>query len=514
MIETVLAALTGAALFLALRLYPIWPSRFQGCDAYNILLCAETVRRTRRLPPRLPGLFLLEDEEQWYPPVFFVLCALVPQDWLRRRYWLLNQLVDLANAGLLYAVVVAATESPVAGLAAIVAYAMMAGLVQEFAALTTRPLGLLVLNLLLLTGHLATQDARWSPLALACGVLLIYGHKLSAQQAWFTLPALALATGSWVWAALLPGMYLAAFLAWPRGFRRVIAGHVAIVRFWSRNWPLLGAHMVRQSPVYGDGTTRSDFYAAWPGGAPLRFARETLHQNYFLLPAAVALVTAIAAGGLSPLDAMLAVWIASVYAAAAAIHLIPALRGIGLGRQYLKFALLPSLLVSVEAAVLAPSWPLWAALSGAALLSLRQYALVARALRAPTAADATGLRSPALASLLERLAGDAEARILALPVQLCDFVAHATRRPVYWGTHAQVFDSRLEEFFPVLRRRLEDYAAEAGLTRLLLDTRYATPEELGLGASAAIDRAGDYMLCRIDNGAPLRALAEDATGWA
>ena len=514
MIEIVIAGLAGAALFLALRLYPIWPSRFQGCDAYNILLCAETVRRTRRLPPRLPGLFLLEDEEQWYPPVFFVLCALVPQDWLRRRYWLLNQLVDLANAGLMYGVIVAVTASPLAGLATIVAYAMMAGLVQEFAALTTRPLGLLVLNLLLFTGYLATQDARWLPLALVCGVLLVYGHKLSVQQAWFTLPALALATGSWVWAALLPGMYLAAFLAWPRGFRHVIAGHVAIVRFWSRNWPRLGAHMVRQSPVYGDGATRTDFYAAWPGGAPLRFAKETLHQNYFLLPAAVALVTAIAAGGVSSLDATLAVWIVSVYAAATAIHLIPALRGIGLGRQYVKFALLPSLVVSVEAAALAPSWPFWAALGAALLLAVRQFALVVRAMRSPSVADATALRSPALDRLLDRLAGDAQARILALPVQLCDLVAFATRRPVYWGTHAQVFDARLEEFFPVLRRRLEDYAAEAGLTRLLLDTRYATPEELGLGPPDMIERAGDYMLCRIDKSGRQLVPAADATAWA
>jgi hypothetical protein len=514
MIETVLAGLAGAALFLALRLYPIWPSRFQGCDAYNILLCAETVRRTRRLPPRLPGLFLLEDEAQWYPPVFFVLCALVPQGWLRHRYWLLNQLVDLANAGLLYGVVVAATASPVAGLAAIVAYAMMAGLVQEFAALTTRPLGLLVLNLLLLTGHLATQDARWLPLALACGVLLVYGHKLSAQQAWFALPALALATGSWAWAALLPGMYLAAFLAWPRGFRHVIAGHVAIVRFWSRNWLLLGAHMVRQSPVYGDGATRTDFYAAWPGGAPLRFAKETLHQNYFLLPAGVALATDLAAGGLSPLDATLAVWIASVYGAAAAIHFVPVLRGIGLGRQYVKFALLPSLMASAEAAVLAPSWPFWAALAAAVLLTVRQYALVVRAMRAPSAANASGLRAPELDRLLGRLAGDAEARILALPVQLCDLVAYATRRPVYWGTHAQVFDARLEEFFPVLRRRLEDYAAEAGLNRLLLDTRYATPEQLGLDAPDMIERAGDYALYRLQvgshDGMAVRAEADGA----
>ncbi len=52
-------ALSVAGVFMLLRLYPIWPNRFQGCDAYNILLCARALRRAKRLPIRLPGLFLL-----------------------------------------------------------------------------------------------------------------------------------------------------------------------------------------------------------------------------------------------------------------------------------------------------------------------------------------------------------------------------------------------------------------------------------------------------------------------
>ena len=500
----VACALAGAAAFLALRLYPIWRQREQGCDAFNILLCAEAIRRECRLPPRVPDLFILEDEEQWYPPVFLALCALLPQGWLRRRYWLFNQLVDSANGALLFAAVALLTESPWLAGSALLVYAICAGLVQEFAVLTTRPLGLLVLNLLVLAGALAMQDSLWLIAALGCGILLVYAHKLSAQQAWLTLPVIFAATGAWVWTVLLPGMYAAAFLVWPRGFRRVIEGHIAIVRFWQRNWPLLGAHAVRQSPVYGDGgKTRRDFYAAWPKGAPLRFAKETLHQNYFVVPAAVGVLEGLVGGTAvgraeGAVVVVLMAWIASVYAMAALTHFVTGLRGLGLGRQYVKFALLPSLCLIAVVLAQQPVLVTPVVALAALLLALRQYLLVARSLRGSAEEpQSSGQKSEALSELLAQLRRDDTARVLVLPVYLCDLVAYETRRPVYWGTHGQCFDERLERFFPVLRHPIADYAADGRLNRLLLDTRYAKPEELDLPPGDLMVEAGPFALYRL-----------------
>ncbi|MFN3656976.1 MAG: hypothetical protein ACK4UO_06950 [Pseudolabrys sp.] len=507
LLEVASAAALGATAFLFLRLYPIWPSRFRGCDAYNILLCAEYVRRERRLPPRVEGLFLLEDAAQWYPPLFFVLCAIVPQDWLQRRFWLFNQLVDLANAALLF-VIATAVANAWFGAAAVIAYAMVAGLLQEFATLSTRPLGLLVMNLLMFSGYLASLDWRWMPLAVGSGVILIYAHKLSAQQAWFALPVLALVTGEWMWLALLPAMYAAAFLVWPSGFREVIRGHIVIVRFWARHWPLLGAHAVKQSPLYGDGRTRADFYGAWPNGAPLKFAKETLHQNYFVIPVLVSLTDWASVG---PFEVMLLAWIGAVYLTAAVVHFWPALRGIGLGRQYVKFALLPSLVLCADMLAHTPMPLMLAAAFIAAALTLRQYWLVTLLLWRDDGAPSQ--HTSELERLLERVAADPAARIMALPYQLCDFVAYVTRQPIYWGTHAQVFDEKLAEFYPVLRRSIGDYAAEANLNYLLLDTRYAAPQDLRLDERQVVERAGPFALLRLEaaaHGQPLPAMSVSA----
>lgn len=495
--QTALVGLLGAtalAAFIFLRLYPIWLIRTRGCDAYNILLCADDVRRNRHVPPNIPNLFILEEPQQWYPPLFFVLAALAPGQWLRERFWLFNQYVDLANACLLFAVVTG-FAGPAWGAACVATYAIAAGLVQEFSVLTTRPLGLFVVNALLLSGYLASQDLRWAPLAILFGIALVYAHKLSAQQLWFTLPLLAIATLDLRWIALLVASYLGAFLVWPRGFRRVLRGHIAIVRFWHRNWPLLGAHGVRQSPIYGNQSTHNELYAGWLRGSEFRFMKQALHQNYFAVPA---LLSVAIVGFGNPLLMFLGVWIVSAYAAAAAVHFIVKLRGIGLGQQYVKFALFPSLVaVAVTLAEGAPLW-LYAIAAGAASLALRQYVLVSKLLRNEMVGT-PGLRTPDLDRLLSRLAADEQARIMVLPYQLCDFVAYATQRPVYWGTHAQVFDRRLEEFFPVLRQPLKHYVQSDGLNYLLLDTRYADIGELNLTEADVIERAGDYTLLSLES---------------
>ncbi len=369
----------------------------------------------------------------------------------------------------------------------------MSGVASEFASLNTRPFGLLLFNLFMVTAALGMGSSAWLAVAAVVGVALLYSHKLSAQQLWFTLPFLALGTGDWRWAALLPAIYLMALALWPRGFWCILQGHAAIVAFWNRNWPLLGAHMIRQSPIYGDGTTHTEVFARDDWHARFVFAKAVLHQNYFILPAVLLAALQPPSQGW-PL--VLALWTASVYLWGALIHLVRALRGIGLGLQYFKFALLPSLAYVALTAPAQGGVAVWATIALAAALTVRQYVLVAGLQRAVV--GAVGARGPEIEPLLARLAADPAARVLCFPVHLCDMVAFVTGRPTYWGTHSHCFDERLARFFPVLRRPLADYIADGGLTHLLLDTRYAAPEEIGCNPRTRIG-GGRYALFRLDS---------------
>lgn len=485
-----------APLFVLLRVFPVWPRRFQGCDAYNILLNAECLRQSRKLPIRVPPIFMLEDQDQWYPPGFLILCAFVPKKFLERYYWLLNHIVDFGSGALIYFGAQMMGADIVLSFCAALAYAAMAGLVNEFSSLNVRPFGLLLFNGLMLAIWASTMNPALIPVVGLVGIAIFYSHKLSTQQLWFTLPVLSGATFSLYWIGSLVGLYALSFLVWPRGALRVLRGHWVIVCFWHRNWRSLGAHAVKQSPIFGDGNTQQQYYANEGIASFVEFLKNALHQNYFIIPFAIGVLTSQIAFN-SAENKFLIVWVGSVYVWALAIHVLKPLRGIGLGQQYFKFALVPTLIGTVLALTGQENLWLLVALAAAVVLTLRQYLLIARSAYQQSNGATADAGDTDLDMLLSVISQDDGARTLCLPVHLCDLVAYRTRRPVYWGTHSDVFDERLEAFFPVLRHELSYYAND-GATRLLLDTRYASARELHLDSKNLMSQSGPYSLYTLE----------------
>lgn len=61
-----LVALLLIGLGIGIRFRIFWINPAVGVDHWYWLLCAEDVKKRRKLPPRL-SFFMLEIEEQWYP---------------------------------------------------------------------------------------------------------------------------------------------------------------------------------------------------------------------------------------------------------------------------------------------------------------------------------------------------------------------------------------------------------------------------------------------------------------
>jgi hypothetical protein len=251
--------------------------------------------------------------------------------------------------------------------------------------------------------------------------------------------------------------------------------------------------MVRQSPVYGNGKTRTDYYSVDGWRGLIRLTKEALHQNYFVVPVFVA---ALMNPPSEPLGVFLLVWVGSVYVSAFLIHVVQPLRCIGLAGQYFKFAHLPTFLYLIASGPDFPVW-IWVVVLLMVVLHVRQYYLVSRNLRKVFAAQ-SGRISTDLEAVLDRLRRNKGARVMCLPVHLCDLVAYLSRVPTYWGTHSHCFDEKLGDFFPVLRRRVEDYVREDGLTHLLLDTDYVLARELGLDEENPLAQQGQYVMFRMD----------------
>src|SRR4030043_1161922 len=98
---TILAILSLIAIGIGIRFRPLWINPALGVDHWYWLLCAEDVKRRRKLPPKLP-YFMLEIEDQWYPPLFAGLLALLPIRFLEKNGGKISQLMDLLHGLLIF----------------------------------------------------------------------------------------------------------------------------------------------------------------------------------------------------------------------------------------------------------------------------------------------------------------------------------------------------------------------------------------------------------------------------
>ena len=485
MISLSIFALSAIA-FLALRIYPLWPNRERGCDAYYFLMCAAAVRENRRLPIRLPPKYLAEPQEQWYPPLFPLLLSLLPLTWLHRRHWAVNHLLDLAVAGGLF-VLIRPYVGDFGAAATMLAYAVQPALMQEFATLTSRPLGMLLYFVAVWAGYVAIIDGSWSAGIFAVGVvaLLVYAHKLSLQLLWFLFPFLALVTLTWEWGAILVAGYTAAAVVWPSFFVKIQRAHLDIVRFWSAKWPLLGAHPVRQSPLYGDGKIDTSYYESPAVRSASAFLKMVLRINVFGVFLPLGLIVPLKS---APFADFLWWWATGVYFWVGITHFVPPLRCLGLAQQYVKFGYLP---VLAFAAIYMQEVGGWAWLIGAAcaVILSRGYVLTIISMREESAIP----HSDRLNELLQFIEARTAPRVMVLPYHLADELAYRSKAQILWGTHGYGFE-RVSSFFPVLQAPLAEIVDEFKVTLIVLDTNFITPEELNLDLARGGAQIGRFIV--------------------
>jgi hypothetical protein len=91
--------------------------------------------------------------------------------------------------------------------------------------------------------------------------------------------------------------------------------------------------------------------------------------------------------------------------------------------------------------------------------------------------ELTAQTPPDLARAAEYLSSLPPGGVLVLPNMYADFVTYNSGKPVLWGGHSGNL-SRLEEFFPVIRRPLDHFFERYRLKYTLLDLVYTTPERL------------------------------------
>lgn len=488
MFEYLLFALISSIFFLA-RLMPVHRGGKQGCDAYYFLLCAESFRKHKKIPIVLEEYYTLEPQEQWYPPLFSVILGLIPKQALEKYHWVFNQILDYFTLVILFLLLLKLSGIYLASLFCIV-YSLSGAILNELKSLTSRSLTLpLCLAFFVVNYFAASGD--WVALVFAVGLfmVIIFTHKLTLQLLIFVNLFLSIAFFKPNYLSAIILAYLCAFLFFRRMTVKIIMAHWDIVKFWFRNWSLLGAHVVYQSKPYLDEKIQCQYYKQQSLREVVAQLKNLVHSNYWVLFLAPALLNFKNISGIFQYTTIL---LASILTWAILTTFVPLFRCFGLGIQYMKYSNAPSYVLASGILYLEPNRANMILMAVCLILSLRSYYYNCKTLR-PTKSGYSGAFDSDMKEVILNIRSIPSIKLFCLPFHIADLVAYHAKRPVLWGTHGYGFKN-VQEIFPVLQKPINEIIKKHSVTHVLLEKNYCTLRDLVLSNNIIVFENNKYIL--------------------
>ena len=503
---------------LLLRLAPIWRHRYRGVDAYYFLLTAEEFKKQKRIPIKLPPYYLLDIEEQWYPPGFSVFLGVLPKKFLYRFYWLISPMLDALNLTVLLAFTYLQTFSVECLFLVGIVYALTPILTSESTTLTSRPLGNLFLTgeILCFAFYYQNNSILFLILAVILGFAIFATHKVSMQFLCFFYVCLAVVLQSVTPLLILISIFLLSMIVLRGYFFKILKGYYDIIVFWHRNWNYLGAHQVYSSPIYGKNERPNEDNAS-----PLRknrFGRalnylteiksSILRKNkavYFFLIGLVGkssnpfIILLLLSGfrlfkTFTPIEMVIFFWAFFAFVWMILTIFLPYLRLFGEGFKYMRMTAFPASYIIFLSLISGniPTFDLVLVFM-VFLFSIGRWFSTYRQL---TTAERTGyLLSEDLMEIFEYIKDHEEIdHIACFSANLADPLVYHCRRHVLWGTHHNSFNTKVVDFFPVLRKPLKWFKEKYGIKYVLVNTSYVKPQDLMLEEKLIAARSGKYAL--------------------
>jgi hypothetical protein len=462
----ILSILSLIAIGLGIRFRPLWINPALGVDQWYWLLCAEDVKKRRKLPPRLT-YFMLEIEEQWYPPLFAGLLALLPMKWLREHGGKISQLVDLLHGFMIFLAVLWFSDSLIiaflSGLSYLIAWFPLSYNTQ----LQPRGLANLLLTVAMvgLWFYIKTgSNAIWGGV-LIISIILLFLHKMTVQIWLVYLLGFGVWTSDWKILLLIPASILGALVVSKGFYVKMLKAHWDIVSFWHENIKYLGSHQYYESPLYRKEDFISTAFHQKGWRHQIRKLLSLFKYNAFVLLLPVLVYHAIYQHQ-GKLENFLWVWLGLVCLWTLLTTFVPHFLALGGGHYYLYQAFFPLFLLTALS-MNSMSGPLkgWLfALWGIGLVySLVKWERYCRSVRFDKR-TAVGDDLKEVLDYLKLLPNDG---VFCIPFLPSDGAAFWTRKKVFWGGHSYGFRTLLKPYFPIMREQIRETLKEKPLNYLL-----------------------------------------------
>jgi len=508
-----------------LRVAPLWRQRHLGVDAYYFLLTAEEFKKQKRIPIKLPPYYLLDVEEQWYPPGFSVFLGLLPNKFLYRSYWLISPILDALNLAVLLVFIYLQTFSLEGLFLAGIVYALTPILITETTTLTSRPLGNLLLTgeILSLALYFQEDSILFLILAVIFGFTIFASHKMSTQFLCFFYVCLTIVIQSIIPLVILILAFIISLIILRGYFFKILKNYQDGIVFWHRNWNYLGAHQVYNSPVYTRNRKSSENNTYTPRKHHIYTALDYLNKikssiftknkaAYFFLRGIfgkdgnpfivfVLLSSLWIFGTLAPIEKLIFLWAFLAFVWMLLTIFVPYLRLLGEGFKYMRMSAFPAAYIISLSFTSSNVSRLGIVLVALILLfSVGRWFLTLSELSRTNHTPSILNEEPALEKMFEYIKKNPEVDYIAcFSVDLADSLVYNCRRHVLWGTHHNCMNSKVVDFFPVLRKPLKWFKEQYGIKYILVDTAYVRPQDLELEKNSIVKQFGQYVLYRFNS---------------
>jgi len=472
-----------------IRIRPVLYHKNYGIDNWYWLLCTEKLKEKRSIPVSLDN-FILEIDEQWYPPLYSLFLSMFPLSFLKKRGYLVSIFIDCLQLLFLYFFTYFITNSYIIAILAAFFYSITPFLIDYNTQLNPRGLASLLFSgiVVLIYFFQVTSIMYIIPFIIIVGVLILILHKMATQLLIFTLLALGVIELDPFYIYLIIGTIIFTFILSKGFYLKVLKAHFDIVSFWNRNRNFLNAHQYYESPIYKNKEFKSTAFHKKGIRGFLNHIRGIFFANPFIL---VSIVYGILnfnnlsalAIFLFKVNTIILVWIIFT-------TFIPQLKCLGAGVNYIYFSAFPTAYLvgesifkgGIEYIIIT------------AILVILSFIKIARIYSNIKYNKEMSIDNNLIEifKYINRLPGK---NILCIPLKLSDAAAYFTRKKILWGGHSYGF-KKLEEFFPVIRKKIEDIIVKYDVDYILVDKRYLNIFDLikTKGFIVRVYKRGDYVI--------------------
>ena len=498
---TIALSIAGIGYFI--QIWPRISQRYFGVDVWRNLSIIGYIRQHKRLPDYLPQYMLKGQFD--YPPLFLITLSFLPKAFLERYQGFIAPLLDVVHGLYLFIFAYFITQSVFISATAQIIYVLTPIMIMENAQLSPRGFGSLLFTITLLAVFYFSHnhEASYLIFVLCITSAMLLSSKMAAKTFFFFSIFYLFAAHDITYLLIFLGAVFLAIVVTKGFYMRVLTGHLHVLKYFRKIIDVRYAHQIRGviSPSQSKDfigkinaiINRLPLVAFIAGNPFLMFAFFVVGIDTLWGPWDVEQQINYTA-----IFQFMKLWLfIIVFLGLITAHVRPLLF-LGDGIKYLMYGIFPTAFLLATYVVVTGGWIFWATiLIGVAVLAQSLY-LQNKIVKTKSHRVIDSTIREAMNFLQTASDSPSQIRVATIPFAMADALAYFTNCQVLSSDSGYVLGNSQDyiDYYPFLRKPLNEIAHKHKIDYIFVDTRYAALEELNLGKYNIAFQSGSYMIVK------------------